>query len=103
MKKIYVIKGATAEELAKNVNECEKDIFATQPMQLNDNSFVAFIYCNETGFNQSPTNNFNKNNSGDSGDLATKKQIYFLESKKVAIPEGLTKVQAIALVGELKQ
>lgn len=92
MKKVYVIKGKNEEELVKNINCFDKEIFATQPIQKNDNSFIAFVYCDE--------DNRLDNEKGE--ELATEKQIYFLKKKGVEIKEGLTKQEAFNLIKEIK-
>ena len=93
MKKVYVIKGKDADELAKNINEFDKQIFATQPMQTINGSWCAFVYVNEDSKGlPEPIKE----------DLATDNQLYFLKNREIATPEGLTKSQAFDLIKEIK-
>lgn len=94
MKKIYVIKGKDADELAKNINDCDKQIFATQPMQKNDGSWCAFVYVNEDSKGlPEPIKE----------ELATANQIYFLKNRGIEISLDLTKAQAFDLIKEIKE
>ena len=43
-KKVYVIKAKDEDELAEKITNFEKKSFATQPVQKNDGSWVAFVY-----------------------------------------------------------
>ena len=98
-KKIYVIKANDEDELAKNINEfcLNHDVFATQPMQKNNNSWCAFVYVNDEFKRTTQPTQANKE------ELATEKQKYVLEKNGVAIPQGLTKAQAIPLIKEIKE
>ena len=96
MKKVYIIKGKDEEELAKNINEFDKDIFATQPLQKKNGEFIAFVYVNE-GNTPTPrsSNEYNPNKP-------TVKQIYRLEQMGISKEEidKMSKMEATTIIGE---
>ncbi len=60
---MFVINAKDEYELVKKVNSYNKPIFATQPIQKNDDSWVAFVYSDKK----------------DKVDLPTKRMMYFLQ------------------------
>ena len=42
--RVFVLVASNEFELVKKMNECDKDFFASQPMQKKDGSWVCFIY-----------------------------------------------------------
>lgn len=42
--KVFAITARDEFELIKKMNQCDKDFFASQPMQKNDGTWVCFIY-----------------------------------------------------------
>ena len=93
-KQIYVVKGKDEDELVKNIGDFDKEIFATQPIQKNDNSWCAFVYVNE---------DFKGISKPIKEDVATEKQKYCLEKNNIDIPKDLTKSQASNLIAEIKK
>jgi len=73
-KKVYVIKAKDEDELADKITNFDKKSFATQPIQKNDGTWVAFIYVD-------PAHDEKKRN------VATDNQVKFLrrESKLTEI------------------
>jgi len=114
MVKVHLIKAETEEELVNNINifNSQNRAFATQPIQKNDNSWIALMYCNGDkteiikeipNIIKSDKINNSKINISNKEDVpATKKQLFFLRNEGVAIPEGLTKAEAFNLIKEIK-
>jgi len=86
-KTIYLIKAKDEFELVKLLNEIDTELFATQPMQKNDGTWVCFCY---------------KNKEKDKKTImATEKQIDLLYQLDIDIsPESLTKKEASKLIKE---
>jgi len=85
MKKVYILSGKNEQELADNINKFDKEIFATQPVQKHDKTWIAFVYVAEKEDLNKPT----------------EKQVYTLKKYNY---EGdiskLTKNEATALIKE---
>lgn len=66
---VFLIKAETEDELAEKISSEKRDFFACQPKQKKDGSWVAFIYF----------------------EPATEKQVEYMKSLGIKIPEGLSK------------
>jgi hypothetical protein len=97
-KKVSLISASNEIELVKKLNESKLDIFATQPIQKQDNSWVAFVY-SETDSKELEAE---KPVVFDPNAPATSKQISFLKKLKIQIPNNLTKREASFLISKNK-
>jgi len=97
-----LIKAKTPEELVEKLNADTRNIKATQPMQCMDGQWIAFIYIEDVGQVQPPSQLDNEKPQSYSSDAPTDKQIGFLKANNKPIPAGLTKQEAIALIGDIK-
>lgn len=103
-----IIKANNEFQLVKLMNEESKklDIFATKPIQKNDDSWVCFLYFNSTKDRRSVGENFSKKPEKDSfvtntpSKPATERQINLLKKLKVKYPEQVTKLEAMKLIDE---
>jgi hypothetical protein len=98
-KKVSLISASNEIELVKKLNESKLDIFATQPIQKQDNSWVAFVYSEEK---ESKELEAEKPVVFDPNAPATSKQISFLKKLKIQIPNNLTKREASFLISKNK-
>ena len=99
MSKIYVIQAKDEFELVKKVNEFTKDIFATQPIQKSDGSWVAFVYYNDIPNKQEKIDESGSIQTREGFKPATQKQKDYL--KKLGYQENLEKLTKLKAMEEI--